>query len=137
MPDDDKPEKPERQKAPAPAPAEPEDKRPVAEHEPLTITVVEPATTEEPTVQVGGRAATRIPHDTTRRIPDRPTAIIPVPRWYWVFVILTAALLYLNYRMVWAERFHYWLTHRLLPPQVVRVEDSIWRHTLGGPKHKD
>jgi hypothetical protein len=132
----DKATPPDPQREQQKAAAEPEDKRPVAEHEPLTITVVEPTPSDEPPVQVGRQAPTRVPHGPVPRV-ERPPVVIPVPRWYWIFIILTAALLYVNYRMVWGERIHYWLVHRLLPPQVVRVEDSIWRHTLGGSKSKE
>ena len=122
--------KPERKKASQEQ--EPET-RPVADHEPLTVTVVEPTTSDETAVQVTKPAATRIPHAPVPRLPERPSAV-PVPRWYWLLVILTAALLYANYRMVWAERIHYWMDHRLLPRVVVRAEHSIWRHTFGHSK---
>ena len=114
----------ERQKASSPLPAE----RPVAEREPLTITVIEPAVSHD--------TAVRVPHDTGVRVPTRP-ARIPLPRWYWALVVLAAALLYVNYRVVWSEQIHDWMVHRLLPARVVRIERSLWRHTIGGPKSKE
>ena len=124
MPDDDRDRERERQKTPQQSPAE----RPVADRESLTITVIEPAASHD--------SAVRVPHEPTVRLPPRP-ARIPLPRWYWLFLVLAATLLYINYRVVWAERIHDWVVHRMLPPRVVRLGDSIWRHTLGGPKAAD
>jgi hypothetical protein len=56
-----------------PSASQPE--RPVAEHEPLTVTVIEPAASHETSV--------RVPHDTGVRPPERVTRIAGA-RWYWV-----------------------------------------------------
>jgi hypothetical protein len=112
---------PKRQKAAS----EPRPERPTAEREPLTVTVVEPA--------VAHQTAVRVPHDTTVRPPVR-VGRIPLPRWYWALLVLAASILYIDYRMVWAERFHDLLVHRLLPPRVVQIEHSVWRHVFGEPK---
>ena len=115
--------KPERQKPRS----EPQPERPVAEHEPLTITVIEPAASHETSVRV------RVPHDTTIREPEHVTRI-PVPRWYWLLVGVAATLLFLDYKEVWEPRIVKVMEHRILPPRVVRIEDSLWRHTFGDPK---
>jgi hypothetical protein len=108
---------------PLESPLQPE--RPVAEPEPLTVTVIEPVTVRE--------VAAPAPPATTVREPLR-IARIPVPRWYWALVVVAVSLVMMDYRYVWAPRIQKFLEHRVLPARIVRYEHSIWRHTFGEPK---
>ncbi len=96
--------------------------RPLAEREPLTVTVVQPAA-EEPAAAVETPA---------RRTAIPSYAIWPrVPRWYWVLLAIAAAVVFASYEVQWRHVLKYAAQHRWLPKPVVRVEHSVERHLLG------
>jgi len=105
-----------------PAAAKPRAERPVAEREPLTVTVIEPAVRQDTAVRIP-RLAERI---------GRHVELPRVPRWYWLLAVLAGVLLYTQLRVVAG----YVMRHRRVPAPIVRVEHGLQRRISSRPVGK-